>query len=320
MTTDTETDLSVVIVARNEEDQIRDCIESVLTLCDPVEVSEMIVVDSNSSDRTVDVAREFPVTVLRIPDDDLCTPSAGRYVGSQFANGEFVLFVDGDLHVTDGWLARAIRTLRKNENVAGVDGQLNDLPDSEAQSIEYVRGIMLFDAAALESVGGFDPWLSALEDIEVSYRLTRNGYELIRLPVVVGTESKSFGVSEVVRRWRSNYMLASGEVIRKSLDDLEMLRKWLAMFRTRFAIGVWVLAGVLLFATFAGLFLPWLVISTVGFVAVSARRGLWLTVHTALKTVLTPIAIAIGFRRFDPRGQFPMERVTVVECAEGDSD
>ena len=48
--------LSVVVCVRNEEKRIRDCLESIYAN-DP---DEVIVVDGNSSDRTIAIAREFP--------------------------------------------------------------------------------------------------------------------------------------------------------------------------------------------------------------------------------------------------------------------
>ena len=45
--------LSVIVLTKNEEDVIKDCLESVKDLA-----SEIIVVDSQSTDRTVDIAKK----------------------------------------------------------------------------------------------------------------------------------------------------------------------------------------------------------------------------------------------------------------------
>lgn len=52
--------VSVVIIAKNEEDGIAECLSSVAGWAD-----EIIVVDDFSTDRTVEVVRRFPVTVLQ---------------------------------------------------------------------------------------------------------------------------------------------------------------------------------------------------------------------------------------------------------------
>ncbi|MCD6585550.1 MAG: glycosyltransferase, partial [Desulfobacteraceae bacterium] len=46
--------LSVIIIAQNEVDRIETCLQSVSTIAD-----EIIVLDSGSSDGTVDVARRY---------------------------------------------------------------------------------------------------------------------------------------------------------------------------------------------------------------------------------------------------------------------
>src|SRR6056297_2890706 len=75
--------LSVVIITENEEDNIGDCIESVFAACRSVSAFEVILVDSASTDRTVEIAHEYPVTVLRIPDEHTVSCGAGRFVGDQ---------------------------------------------------------------------------------------------------------------------------------------------------------------------------------------------------------------------------------------------
>ena len=51
--------ISVYILTYNEQVDIAECIESVINLSD-----EVIVVDSYSSDRTVEIASRYPVKVV----------------------------------------------------------------------------------------------------------------------------------------------------------------------------------------------------------------------------------------------------------------
>lgn len=52
-------DVSVCIITFNEEDRIRDCLESVISWAD-----EIVVVDSYSSDRTVEICKEYTEKVF----------------------------------------------------------------------------------------------------------------------------------------------------------------------------------------------------------------------------------------------------------------
>lgn len=128
MSTPTHPTLSVVIVTRNEAEHIEDCLSSVFDLCRDGPPFEVILVDSNSTDDTVELASEFPITILQIPDDELASPGAGRYVGTHHATGDYLLFVDGDMEVVDGWLDDALELVQR-ESTAGVTGHLNQVAE-----------------------------------------------------------------------------------------------------------------------------------------------------------------------------------------------
>lgn len=85
--------ISTVILTKNEEANIVDCIKSV-SWCD-----EVIVVDDNSEDRTVELARKLNAKIYLHPiDNDF---SSQRNFGLSKAKGDFVLFLDADERVSD---------------------------------------------------------------------------------------------------------------------------------------------------------------------------------------------------------------------------
>lgn len=85
--------VSAVILAKNEEKNIRRAIESV-KFCD-----EIIVIDDYSNDKTVKIAKELGAAVYEHKlDDDF---AAQRNFGMEKARGEWVLFIDADEKVTD---------------------------------------------------------------------------------------------------------------------------------------------------------------------------------------------------------------------------
>ena len=86
------TKLSVIIIAKNEEGNLRDCLESVAW------VDEIVVVDSGSTDSTVAIAHEFTEQVY-VHDWPGFGPQKNRALS--YATGEWVLSLDADERVSD---------------------------------------------------------------------------------------------------------------------------------------------------------------------------------------------------------------------------
>ncbi len=83
--------ISAIVITLNEEKNIRECLES-LNWCD-----ELIVVDSNSTDRTVEIAQGFNAKV-QIVDNQ--TYGEKRNTGIDMASGEWILWIDADERIT----------------------------------------------------------------------------------------------------------------------------------------------------------------------------------------------------------------------------
>ena len=86
------TRLSVVLITKNEALNIRDCLESVRW------ADEIIVVDSGSSDGTLEIAREFTPHVHVYADWPGFGPQKNRAL--DHATGEWIFSIDADERVT----------------------------------------------------------------------------------------------------------------------------------------------------------------------------------------------------------------------------
>jgi glycosyltransferase involved in cell wall biosynthesis len=102
--------LSFVIISRNEEQNIERCIGSILDQ-GLTKAENIILVDSASTDHTVELAARYPVTILQLDPDAELSPSAGRFVGMDRANGEFIQFLDGDMILIEDWLGAALKEM-----------------------------------------------------------------------------------------------------------------------------------------------------------------------------------------------------------------
>lgn len=86
---------SIILTCYNQRDFIAEAIESTLSqTCDPP--PEVIVVDDGSKDGSVDVIRSYAERVRCLPLATNCGVAEARNHGAAFAEGEYVIFLDGD--------------------------------------------------------------------------------------------------------------------------------------------------------------------------------------------------------------------------------
>lgn len=83
--------LSVVVIAQNEEERLRACLESVAW------ADELIVVDAESTDKTAQIAREFTERVWVRPWPGF---AAQKNFGLEQATGDWILSIDADEEVS----------------------------------------------------------------------------------------------------------------------------------------------------------------------------------------------------------------------------
>lgn len=84
-------DISAIIIAKNEEEMIADCLDSV-SFCD-----EIILVDNESTDRTVEIAKHMGAVVVKTANPSFAEK---RNIGLSTAKGKWVLYIDADERVT----------------------------------------------------------------------------------------------------------------------------------------------------------------------------------------------------------------------------
>ena len=102
--------LSVVIIARNEEANIGRCLESVKW------ADEIILIDNNSDDRTVEIARQYNAQVY---NHDWNGYGPAKQAGLERASGKWILSIDADEVVSSELAAEINRICVQNDNANG---------------------------------------------------------------------------------------------------------------------------------------------------------------------------------------------------------
>ena len=145
--------VSVIIPALNEEQNIRECLVSLLKMDYPPERREILVVDNGSTDGTAKIVQEYPVTLLQ---EERRGASYARNRGIEACKGEILAFTDTDCVVTNRWLRELVQGF-EDEEIGGVEGEtLAYLPVTPVE--HYMEGTSDFNYQVRISKP-FDPFV-----------------------------------------------------------------------------------------------------------------------------------------------------------------
>jgi cellulose synthase/poly-beta-1,6-N-acetylglucosamine synthase-like glycosyltransferase len=187
--------LAAVVIGRNEGERLERCLRSL----NPVQLPT-VYVDSNSTDGSQEMARAMGATVHALDTERPFTAARARAegiaaLGTIGVDPEYVLFVDGDCEVEDGWLETAVSFLDSEPGYAAACGRrrerypdaspYNRLMDSEWDTpvgpADSCGGDAVYRLSAYREVGGFNPAMIAGEEPELCTRLRAKGWAIMRL-------------------------------------------------------------------------------------------------------------------------------------------
>ena len=174
----TEQNVSIIIIARNEESNISGCLKSIRANTYPEELYEIILVDDHYEDGTIDEAEKLSIPNLRIlqlKDYDLSSfensyKKAGQYYGIAAAKHDLILSTDADCRVGKHWIDSMINAISDADLVTGpisLSGPDNFL--AQWQIFENI-GIMMFTCLGIKK-----KWWYSANAANMIYR--KNLYE-----------------------------------------------------------------------------------------------------------------------------------------------
>ena len=164
---------SIIVCAFNEEKHILPCLDSIKKDIQGRSDTELIVVDNESSDLTKRNILNFisknnnslRVEYLRIKHVPL---TSSRNTAISYSKGEYIVFVDADAVVREGWLENLLKEFKANVSI--VAGNVENLHSEKTFSnfiynshykcslelgSKIVGANMAFRKKVFESVGGF---------------------------------------------------------------------------------------------------------------------------------------------------------------------
>jgi len=168
--------VSVVVATKNEEVNIRKCLESIKI--QTYENIEMILVDNNSTDLTKEIARRYGAYVFNKGPER----SAQRNFGAKKAKGDYLFFIDADMILTKNVISESVSVLTRDSSTGGIiipekstgEGfwaKVKSYERSFYVGDDSVEAPRFFRKDVLNEVGGYDEHLIAGEDWDLRNRI-----------------------------------------------------------------------------------------------------------------------------------------------------
>jgi len=215
--------ISVVVIAKNEEQKIAQCIRSI-DKQNNIERKhyEVILVDDGSVDATISIAQRVCPSI-KIIKNPVSSISKNRNLGWKSAQGKYVAYLDADCVASERWLANLLDEIETGDAAAvggsnsppenkgrfyetlnvmlntfvGSRGSVQGMVFKQAKYVDHLPGLnIMIRKEVLEEVGGYDECFALMgEDEDFSRRISALGYKLKYIPG-----------ANVIHYQRDNYM------------------------------------------------------------------------------------------------------------------
>jgi cellulose synthase/poly-beta-1,6-N-acetylglucosamine synthase-like glycosyltransferase len=222
--------VAIVIAARNEEENIGRCLDSIVALSYPVHLLDVIVVDDRSTDRTASIIQQYSRSHPHIRSlmaepgkGTLCGKTNAVAQGIEATAGDIILFTDADCTVQSGWVEETVKYY--TSPAIGVVAGFTSLRSRSAfESIQALDWFVLFSVAAAtvrlrypvtavgnnlsvrrsayDAVGGYRTIpFSVTEDYALFHAITHHDPYEARFPL----DPRTLVESEPCRHWGDLY-------------------------------------------------------------------------------------------------------------------
>jgi len=156
--------VSILIAARNEQDNISKCLDSLLQQDYPRDKLEIIVIDDDSEDRTAEIVQSYTSQNLnvRMISLDSCPPNISPkkralQVGVEAAEGEIIFTTDADCWLSPHWTSQMITHFEPD--VGMVVGYVGFAPERETSVFHKIQSLEFtgLTIAGIGSIGTGNP-------------------------------------------------------------------------------------------------------------------------------------------------------------------
>ncbi len=218
--------VSVVVPIYNGEADLPDLISCLLAQTYPKQQVEYLLVDNNSSDRTLTflktAAELCPITIRPLSENQIQSSYAARNTGIRAATTEIVAFTDADCRPQHQWLEALVQPF-VNPDVTMVAGEIAALPGktlleqyadrqetlSQKHTLAHKfcpygqTANLAIRRIAFEKVGLFRPYLTTGGDADICWRILQENIGRLEFsPLAIVQHRHRATFKELESQWR----------------------------------------------------------------------------------------------------------------------
>lgn len=237
--------ISFIVIGRNEGWKLSKSLQSV---CDTIEINEfvnfeIIYVDSDSNDDSIDRAKKFiDVNIFKLSGD--LNAGIARNVGANESKGDVLFFIDGDMEIQPEFLKLVYSEEQGliHDFVSGnyvnyyydfSDEYLRKRNYKEMKTDSYEKvtgGFFLINKESWDLVGGINERFKISEDVDIGLRLAKKGVFLLRKKEI-GVIHHTIDYLDKKRMWKDfmgmNHIYGRSYLYRKNIYNKYMYHRLL---------------------------------------------------------------------------------------------
>ncbi len=219
---------SIIIPTKNEEDNIGRCLEAVFRQSADFPF-EVLVIDSGSQDRTMEIVRKYPARLMEIPPSEF-HHARTRNLGGTVSSGKYLVFLSGDAFPADkGWLSSLVRNFREPA-IAAVYGRQLPKPDATPERTFFMHHrygterlvktannngagkYLLYQFSNVNSAVRREVWeqtplpedINAYEDFSFAVQIVRQGRAIVYEPDAAVFHSHNYSLMKSFQQYFDN--------------------------------------------------------------------------------------------------------------------
>ena len=180
--------ISIVIIGKNEANNLPTLYKSL----ESIQIKyELIYVDSASRDDSVNISIKYCDKMIELEDSEYLCASAGRNVGTNYVNHDWVVYLDGDmeLHSEFIYFLNNKEFLNYDNDIAGFVGYYNyiyndgtndenRLLQPKNKIVDHFGGAVMLKKDIVLDAGNWNPSVVANEEIDLYIRIQSLGYSV----------------------------------------------------------------------------------------------------------------------------------------------